>query len=79
MRQIMIRFIKTSVLESTNIIDVDLQNKCNFKDLKDIDIGFSTRKVLNKVIKPVEEMRFRKECCEALVMFCQLLLEKSPL
>jgi len=78
MRQIMIRFIKTSVQDSTNIIDIDLQNKSNFKDLKDIDIEFSTRKVLNKVMKPVEEMRFRKECCEALVILCQLLLEKSP-
>ena len=79
MRQIMIRFIKTSILDSTNIIDIDLQNKSNFKDLKDIDIGFSTRTVLNKVVKLVEEMRFRKEFCEVLVMFCQLLFEKSPL
>ena len=65
----MIRFIKTSVLDSTNIIDIDQQSKSNFKDLKDIDIGFSTRTALNKVVKPVEGMRFRKECCEALVMF----------
>ena len=79
MRQIMIRFIETSVRHPTNIIDIDRQNKSNFRDLEDIDIGFITGKVLNKVVKPVEEMRFRKEWCEALVMFYQLLSEKSPL
>lgn len=79
-RAIMNRFIKSTVLQSTsNIVQIDLSNNDLFKYAKEIDVGFTTRKVIRNVVKPVEELRFRNECRNALLEFCRSLLNISPL
>ena len=73
--------IKEEVLNSvTNIVDLDFKKSENFKDIKQIDLGFATKNALRHAgVKPIDEMQFRKQCRDSLIEFCSVLSNKSPL
>ncbi|XP_063245001.1 uncharacterized protein LOC134546246 [Bacillus rossius redtenbacheri] len=81
------RIVKTEIIEKTPLhkIDVFKQNAdktfVNLKDVKHVELGYSTRAALRKCKNASEKdiLIFRKECRNVLQFFVSNLLLKSPL
>lgn len=76
------RFIKSEKIPSTTseLFNLDLADKANLLNLKNIDIGFQTKKFLKEVkAKEVDLLQFRSECQRIFIKMTQKLLEKCPM
>lgn len=82
MKTVMSRFVKPEIIESTtNVATLDLQLKVNILPANKIDLGYATKLALRNCqgVNEREVMEFRQDCCNAMSVLCQKLLEQSPL
>lgn len=79
---VMARFVKQEIMSSiSSISDVDVFNKSNLKNVKEVDVGYAVRAMLKKKTKeqPTQRENFLKSCRTALQQFIQKLVERSPI
>lgn len=85
-KSLMNRFIKKEVLADADTVlkltKIDCDDKKNYRDYKQIDIGFAANKVLQEApntVSDLQKMTFRMGCCKFLAAMTSKLLERSPL
>lgn len=80
-RNLLERFVKHEKMPLTvsSLFTLDLQDKKNLRDLKNIDIGFQTKRFLKETkASEADEHKFRLECQTILIKVTEKLLEKCP-
>ncbi len=88
MRGLLSCYIKREELEKlktpVQLLKLDPQDKASHVPLKQLDIGFGTKRALEKASEelqehPVKIQLFKKECVSFLSMTCKKMMERSPL
>lgn len=75
-------FLKKDVLEKhSDLFKIDLENKENFVFSRNVKIGYCAEAELRKIkdVSDKDKALFKNECRNMLIIFCQKLLERSPL
>lgn len=78
---VMSRFIKKEVIESSVISKIDLKVNENFMHTNKINIGYSTQLELkkNKGINDKDILLFKRDCLNIFKSFVEKIIEKSPI
>ena len=81
-QNLMERFLKSSKMPTTTtkLFSLDLHDKENLRDVKSIDLGFHTKKLLKEATsKESDILKFKLECQTVLVKMTEKILERCPL
>ncbi|XP_063216844.1 uncharacterized protein LOC134527824 [Bacillus rossius redtenbacheri] len=79
---LMQRFVKSNKMPATvkKLLAVDLHCAENLRELKNIDLGFQTKKLLREVVSTDREvLEFKKDCQKILTRMTEKIRERSPL
>lgn len=80
----MSRFVRNEALEAAvtvkQLLTIDLHKSENLTPIKQIDVGFATRKFLKEIrVTDAEIRQYLKQCKDFLVATVEKLKERSPL
>lgn len=78
------RFIKKSVLDTRNVVKVDVKKKENIVKADRVNIGFAAKQAIEKVVRDkqasqLQVFEFYQECIVFLQHLTEKLLERGPL